>query len=135
MLEVINTNNTSLTAGNTIPFSGYTYKTNDKAYFNPATNGIRIQEPGFYEIKGEFVLFTASAGTVTIVANANGVPIPGAIASFTAAAASANLTIPIDKILEIVPSDSGVAEITFTLRTGSIAATLTNAIINVDYIS
>lgn len=51
--------------------------------------------PAYFDMNADFVVVPTAAGTVTVTAYQDGVAIPGAVASATAAAAGNTLTLPL----------------------------------------
>lgn len=58
-------------------------------------NGIEIDGEGYYEIDGSVSIAPAAEGDVTVALLADGVQIPGAIATASAAAAEDSVALPI----------------------------------------
>lgn len=86
-------------------------------------NGITICGAGYYEINAAFTATGTAAGTITITMLENGVPVQGATASATVAAAGI-VTLPIVALTRISCCDSAKT-ITFQL-TGT-GITINNA--------
>lgn len=136
MLEMINTTNGALTAGQPIPFTSVTFSTNDNVVGTPAAGTADISEPGIYEITGTFVLEATAEGNVTVNLMADGTAEPGATAQFSAAAANTIETVQIDKVIQIDSAPAGnTAQLLFELVTGSAATTLINGVMNVKKIN
>lgn len=134
MLEMINVGSVALTAGQNIPFSAVTFNTNGNASGNPSAGIASITEPGFYKITGTFVIEATAEGNVTVNMMADGVAEPGATAEFSAAAANTIETIVIEKVVQVTQAAAGnVAQISFQPLAGSAAATLLNAVMQVEY--
>lgn len=73
-------------------------------------NGIQVQGPGFYSLDACVVCTPSAAGTVSATLLKDGVPISGASASATVAAANTTVTLPImTAIRENCCSDSASA--------------------------
>lgn len=135
MLEMINTGSVGLTAGQTIPFASVSFDTNGNSSGNPATGVASITTPGFYKITGLFVIEATAEGDVTVNMMADGTAEPGATAGFSAAAANVTETIAISKVIQVESAAAGnTAEISFQVAAGSAAATMTNAVMQVEYI-
>ena len=62
-------------------------------------NGINVNEPGYYDIKASITVLPTVAGTITATVLADGVPIPGATATGTAAAADDAVNLSIASVL------------------------------------
>lgn len=99
--------------------------------FNLSGNAIRIAGEGYYEFNTSITLAPTTEGEVTVTAYKDGVAIPGAIASETAAAAGDLVNLSLDFILrEGCPCCDSGSNITFVL-TGT-AASVTNIAITGD---
>lgn len=59
-------------------------------------NGIEVIGEGYYTISGTVTVAPTAAGTVSVAVYNNGMQIPGAIASGTAAAAGDPVTLPLE---------------------------------------
>ena len=93
-------------------------------------NGIQIEGAGYYEINADFTLAPTAAGEATITAYLDGVAIPGATATVTAAGGDfANLSI-VAVIKEGCPCCNGVKTLTFVLS--DTASSITNSAIVVE---
>lgn len=135
MLEMINTTGGALTAAQNIPFSQVTFDTNNNASGNPSTGVASITVPGIYKITGTFVLEATAEGNVTVDMMADGAAVPGAVAEFSADAANTIETVSIEKIIQVDSAAAGnVAQVAFQLVTGSVATSLINAVMQVQYI-
>lgn len=135
MLEMINTGTVDLTASEIIPFASVTFDTNDNVSGNPANGVASITTPGFYRVKGTFVLDASAEGTVTVNMLADGTAEPGATASFSAAAANTIETVSIDKVIQVESAAAGnTAQVSFQVAAGSAAASMTNAVMQVDFV-
>lgn len=132
MLEMINTTNGALTAGQPIPFTQVTFSTNGNVTGTPSAGTADISEPGIYEVKGTFVLEATATGNVTVNMMADGTAEPGATAQFSAADANTIETITIDKVIQVNTAPTGnTAQILFELATGSAATNIINGVMNV----
>lgn len=135
MLEMINTGTVDLTAGEIIPFASVTFDTNGNASGNPATGVASITTLGYYRIKGTFVLDASAEGTVTVNMLTDGTAEPGATASFSATAANTIETISIDKVIQVESAASGnTAQVSFQVAAGSAASSMTNAVMQVEFL-
>lgn len=98
---------------------------------NLSGNGIQISGTGYYEIEGNFTLAPTAAGEVTITAYLNGVEIPGAVATETAAAGGDFINLSILAIVrEGCPCCDGLRTLTFVLS--DTASSITNSSIVVE---
>ena len=94
-------------------------------------NAIQIAGAGYYEINASFVVAPTAEGEVTITAYVNNVPVQGAIATATVAAAGDSVTLSIDSVFrQQCQCCEGLSNLTFVL-TGT-AANVTNSAIVVD---
>ena len=98
---------------------------------NLSGNAIQIAGAGYYEINASFVVAPTAEGEVTITAYVNNVPVQGAIATATVAAAGDSVTLSIDSVFrQQCQCCEGLSNLTFVL-TGT-AANVTNSAIVVD---
>lgn len=81
-------------------------------------NGIEVAGEGYYSISATVTIEPTAAGTVTLVLHRNGVPIPGAIAQGTAAAAGDSVTLPLQAVIRQVCCREGADNITVVLTEG-----------------
>lgn len=126
MIETITTTTTALTAGQIIPLGSITARTN--ANVSISNDSLQINRAGYYNVSGQFVVTGTSAGNITIQLYANGTAINGAYSTVTIAEGS-TLTIDLDKIVKILPSNNtDKVDLTFKTLT---ACTLANSIVNV----
>lgn len=96
---------------------------------NLSGGNVSVQSSGFYDVDANFAL-SAAAGLVTIQLYQNGVPVPGAYATFTAAANTIySVTIP-----AIVRNKCCCEETLTAVITSVGAAAITNAAIKVEKI-
>ena len=94
-------------------------------------NAIQIAGAGYYEINASFVVAPTAEGEVTITVYVNNVPVQGAIATATVAAAGDSVTLSIDSVFrQQCQCCEGLSNLTFVL-TGT-AANVTNSAIVVD---
>jgi len=101
MLKLINTTGGALTAGQTIPFS-VKYNTNNKTSYNTQTNQISINDAGYFDIEGTFVITATAIGDISIQLYANNVAIPEAIDTYTFSAIGQTKTLVIKDIERII---------------------------------
>lgn len=135
MLEMINTGTVDLTAGQTIPFASVSFDTNSKVSGNPSSGIASITVPGFYKVTGVFVLDASAEGNVIVNMLADGTAEPAATAEFSASAANVIETIVVSKIIDVEQASAGnTAQVAFQLATGSAAASMTNAVMQVEYL-
>lgn len=127
MLKLTNTTSTALTANQVIPLSAVLDTNNSLSFSN---NTIKINKAGYYDVTGNFVITATAAGDISVRLFANGVAIPEAVATETAAAAGNVITLPIHDIIKVIRSSniSNTAELTFVV---SAACTLTSAVATV----
>ena len=86
-------------------------------------NGIEIQGDGYYEFVGSVSVAPTEAGEVTVALYENGVQIPGAIATATAAAAEDSVALPLVTTIRR-PCCAGASTVTCVLLAG--AGTVSN---------
>jgi hypothetical protein len=92
-------------------------------------NAILIKGAGYYKIDGAVTIEPAAEGTVTVAAYADGVQIPGMIASGNAAAASP-VTLSFPPGTERIVDCDGSENITFMLLAG--AGNITNVSVRIE---
>ena len=98
---------------------------------NLSGNGIQISGNGYYKIDTSFTIAPTAEGEVTVTAFLDGVQIPGAIATETAAAAGDYINLSISSIVrEGCPCCAGLRTLTFVL-TGT-ESNITNTAIVVE---
>ena len=98
---------------------------------NLSGNGIQITGAGYYEIKASFTLAPTAAGEATITAYLDGVEIPGAVATETAAAGGDFINLSIVAVVkEGCPCCDGLKTLTFVLS--DTASSITNSSIVVE---
>lgn len=113
MLTVVNTTQTALTAGATIPPGNVKVKTNNDASLN---GSVQIQRAGTFEVEAVFVFTPTAAGNVTAQMQANGVNVPGATATVTATAGG-YITLPVMATVQTRQSATGATvPITWTIN-------------------
>ncbi|MBQ6413012.1 MAG: hypothetical protein IJI19_06005 [Ruminococcus sp.] len=93
-------------------------------------NAIEIDGEGYYTIKAAVTVQPTAAGAVTVVLQENGVAIPAAFASGTAAAAADPVTLPIVTTVRKGCGCQGASNITAVLTAG--AGNVTNVSILVE---
>lgn len=127
MLKLTNTTSTALIANQVIPLNAVLDTNNSLNFSN---NTIKINKAGYYDVTGNFVITATAAGNISVELFANGVVIPEAISTVTAAAAGDIVTIPLHDIIRVIRSSnvSNTAELTFVVTT---ACTLTSAVATV----
>lgn len=91
-------------------------------------NGIIADEAGYYDVAISVTAEPTVAGTITATLYNNGVAVPGATASATAAAAGDPVNLAIDSIIRVF-CNGNFANLTIVLTGG--AASVTNAAITV----
>lgn len=125
MLEVVNTTQTTLTAGANIPVGAVRLKTNNDAGLN---GNIQIQKAGVYEVSASFVFTATAAGDITAQMQVNGSDVPGALATVTATA-GATVTLPVSATVQARQGAPGATiPITWTINA---AGTLQSAVASV----
>ena len=88
-------------------------------------NGIQIDGVGYYDIDATFTMAPTEVGEVTVTAYLDGVAIPGAVATSTAAAAGDYVNLSISSIVrENCACCSGLRTLTFVLT--GLSANVTN---------
>ena len=96
-------------------------------------NGIQICGAGYYDIDTSFTIAPTAEGEVTVTAYLDGVVIPGATATVTAAAAGDYVNLSISALVrESCGCCSGLKTLTFVLT--GVAASVTNSSIIVEKI-
>lgn len=96
-------------------------------------NGIQISGAGYYDIDATFNVAPTEVGEVTITAYLDGVQIPGAVATETAAAAGDFVNLSISALVrENCPCCAGLRTLTFVLS--GISSNVTNTAIVVEKI-
>jgi len=96
-------------------------------------NAITICGMGYYDLSASFTVAPTAEGEVTITAYKDGVAIPGAVASQTAAAAGDLVNLSISSLVkEMCPCCEALSSISFRLSGG--AASITNSAIVVEKI-
>ena len=86
-------------------------------------NGITASDPGYYNVNVSVTAEPAAAGTVTISLINNGITVPGATASATAAAAGDPVNVSLDGIIRVL---CGAVSSPLTLVLSGEASTVTN---------
>lgn len=79
--------------------------------------------PAYFDVDATFVVVPTAAGTATITALQDGVPIPGATASATVAAAATSVTLPVSFGVRL---NSGVTSSNITYVLTGAASSITN---------
>ena len=92
-------------------------------------NAINITEPGYYAISASVTAEPTAAGTVTATLFDNGVAVPGATASATAAAAGDPVNMDIEAVVRIT-CRGNTGALSFVLEDA--AATITNIAVVVE---
>ncbi len=91
-------------------------------------NGITIDDEGYYDVDASITASAAAAGTVTVTLLRDGVAVPGAISSATAAEAG-TVALPITALVRQSCGCSGGS--TLTLQLSGTAATINNIALKV----
>lgn len=92
-------------------------------------NAIQVNGSGYYDIDANITVAPTAAGNVTVTALKDNVPIPGAIASETAAAANDPINLSISALVrEMCPCCDATSNITFEL-TGTASAVSNIAVV------
>lgn len=94
-------------------------------------NGITIDEGGYFDVDATITVSPTAAGTVTVQMLKDGVAVPGATVSGTAAAAGDFVNIPIDALVRECCPCTG-STLTFVLTAG--AGEITNIAVKVEKI-
>lgn len=131
-LYAANTAAQTLAAGATIALGSIIRRFgNDRCcspIINLAGNGITLNEPGYYKVTARVVDAPTAAGTVTVTLLQDGVAIPGAVASDTAAAATNPTSVTAGAIVRVV----GCASSTITAVLTAGAGSVTNVSVDVE---
>ena len=122
-----NTGTQSVSVGGTINLGGIVRRFGCALDLNGGT--INLTEQGFYDVNVSVTAAATAAGTVTVTLLNNGVAIPGATASATAAAAGDIVNLSFESIVR-VPCCGNSAALSVIL-TGT-AATVSNIAVVVD---
>ena len=93
--------------------------------------GIAIMDQGYYDVDVSVTAAPTAAGTVTVALYKDGVAVPGATASATAAAAGNPVNLSISSLIRHFCACSGT---TLTLVLTGAAASVTNVAVTVDRI-
>lgn len=92
-------------------------------------NALQISGAGYYDIDASFTLAPTAAGTVTITAFLNNVPIPGATVSGSTTTANNPINVSLSSLVrQSCPCCEGVSTLTFVL-TGTEASITNSAIV------
>ena len=81
-------------------------------------NGQEVRGEGYYKLSGTVSVQPTAAGDVVVLLQENGVPIPGAIAYGTAAAAGGYVTLPLEATIRKGCCNDGASTITAVLQEG-----------------
>lgn len=131
-LYAANTAAQTLAAGATIAPGSVIRRFGNSRCCNPTINlsgsGITLNECGYYKINARITDAPIAAGTVTITLLQDGVAIPGATASNTAAAATDPTSVTAGAIVRVV----GCASSTITTVLTSGAGSVTNVSVDVE---
>lgn len=122
ILYTANTTPTAILANGTIPLG--TIIRRFGRGLDLAGNGINIQQPGYYTLDVSLTAAPTAAGPITATLLKDGTPVPGGVASATAAAAGNPVNLSLDAAILQPGCCTGVSVLTIQL---SAAATLTNA--------
>ena len=120
-IYVANTTTAALSADSVIPLGAIVRRFGCALDLNG--NGINLMVPGYYDVKASISYIATSAGVVTVTLLADGVAVPGANASVTAAAGD-TVNLSIAAIVKRCCASAG----TLTLQVGA-AGTLENVAI------
>lgn len=130
-LYTANTAVQALAAGANIAFGSIIRRFGNDRCCNPTINlsgaGITLTEPGYYVINARFTDAPTAAGTVTVTLLQDGVAIPGAVASNTAAADTNPTSVTAGAIVRVV----GCATSTITAVLTAGAGNVTNVSVDV----
>ncbi len=99
VLYMANTAASAIAVGGTIPLGNIVRRYGCGANLSAA--GVLLRKEGYYEISGNFTFVASATGTVTVTAYQDGVAIPGAEASVTAAA-GARITLPMSTVARVL---------------------------------
>lgn len=120
-----NTTPTAIAAGGALPLGAIIRRYGCALDLNG--NGINISSPGYYKANASVTFSPTAAGPVTVSMLADGVEIPGATATATAAAAGDAVALPIAAMLRRFCQ--GTAALTLVV---DVAGTLNNLAVVVD---
>lgn len=131
-LYAANTTAQTLAAGATIALGSIIRRFGNDRCCNPTINlsgsGITLNEFGYYKVNARVTDAPTAAGTVTITLLQDGVPIPGAVASNTAVAASNPTSVTAGAIVRV----AGCASSTITAVLTAGAGSVTNVSVDVE---
>lgn len=115
-------------AGGTIPLGSISRRYGCNIDLNG--NGINICEPGYYDVDASITVLPTAAGAITATLLNNGVPVPGATATGTAAAAGNAVNLSISALIRQM-CHCGIGTLTVAL---SAAGTVNNMAMRVERI-
>lgn len=121
LIYTANTAGTAVVAGGTVPLGTTIRRFGRGAALSG--NGIALTEPGYYAMDASITLQPTAAGAITVTLYKDGVAIPGAVATATAAAAGNTVNLSIDAVV-LQQCCAGMGVLTLGV---SAAATLLNA--------
>lgn len=126
LIYTANTAASAIAVGGTVPLGNIVRRYG--CALNLSAAGILIKQPGYYDLNAVFNFIASAAGTVTVTAYQDGVAIPGATATVTAAAANNEVSVPISAALRVL-CNNPQSVLTF-VATGQ-AVTNANTAVNV----
>lgn len=130
-IYVANTNAQTVAAGGNISFGSIVRRFGNDSCCNPIINSVNgavvLNECGYYAVTVRVTDAPTDAGAVTVTLNQDGNPVQGAVATNTAAAASAATSVTISAIVRVI----GCASSTLTAVLTAGAGSVTNATIDV----
>ena len=125
LIYTVNSVATPLVVGDTIPLGSVIRRYGCDIILNG--NAIALGESGYYDVNASITLIASAAGPVTVTLYQDGVAVPGATATITAAAAG-SIAIPITAQVRVFRC--GSSNLSFVISDG--AATTTNIAVNVE---
>lgn len=124
VLYTANTAASAIAVGGTIPLGNIVRRYGCGANLSAA--GVLLRKEGYYEINSNFTFVASAAGEVTVTAYQDGVTIPGAETSVTAAA-GARVTLPLSAVVRVL-CNNPQSVITFVL-TGQAVTNVNTAVV------
>lgn len=103
MFKGIVENTTTVGANTNIPLT-VVYNSNSNTAYSSSDDTVLVKKPGFYDIKGQFVLTDVAAGDVSIQLFADGEPIPEAVATGTSTGTTVFITLPLIDMERVLPT-------------------------------
>lgn len=131
LIYMITPTSAEILAGGTLPLATIARRRNSGV--NVENNSVVLSAPGYYKITAEVTLTATAPGNVTILAEKNGVAIPGITATETITTATTEVrTLSLSGIVRVFCND-GVATISLVNESG-VAITTSNISLSVEYL-